>query len=50
MVRLVLDSEDIVRWFLKHGSDPNAWCGDAVTATTAAARSASLSVLKLLVL
>jgi len=45
----VLSSEDIVHWFLTHGADPNAWCSHACTGTTEAARSASLSVLKLLV-
>ncbi|EPE26194.1 Ankyrin repeat-containing protein [Glarea lozoyensis ATCC 20868] len=45
----VLSNPSILRWFLAHGADPNAWCPYAVTSVTEAARSAPLDTLRILV-
>ena len=45
---MVLSNEEIVRWFLDRGCDPNGKCSGGITAVVEAARVASLSVLKLL--
>jgi ankyrin repeat protein len=45
----VTSNEDIVRWYLCHGADPNARSDCGSTPMTFAAREASLSTMKLLV-
>ncbi len=44
----VIHDENLTRWFLEHGADPNATCGWTITPLSKAAREAPVSTIQLL--